>query len=114
MRTAVEFNFTTSAGQENGWQGHTELQVFGTPSSVVPPKGPTISSSSVSNGNLVLAGSGGTPSAGFAWLASTNLATPLSEWTTNTTGTFDTSGDFSNSIPINLSAPSQFFVLKAQ
>jgi hypothetical protein len=112
---AVEFNFTTpNGGGENGWQGYSELQIFGTATSAPPPKGPTISSSSVSSGNLILAGSGGTPSASFAWLTTTNLATPLPEWTTNTTGTFDSSGNFSNSIPVDLSVPAQFFVLKAQ
>jgi hypothetical protein len=111
---AVEFNFAIPAGQENGWQGYSELQVFGTPSSVVPPKGPTISSSGISGGNLVLAGKGGTPSAGFSWLTTTNVGLPLSEWTTNSTGTFDGGGNFSSSIPIDHSEPAQFFLLKTQ
>jgi hypothetical protein len=108
---AVEFNFAIPAGQENGWQGYSELQVFGTPSQSSPPKGPTITSSTVSGGNLILAGSGGTAGAGFAWLTATNLATPLAEWTTNTTGTFDGSGNFSSSISIDRSEPDRFFLL---
>jgi hypothetical protein len=104
---AVKFDFTIPAGQENGWQGYSELQLFGT-SGAAPL---SITSTTVSGGNLILAGSGGTPGAGFAWLSSTNLSTPLSAWTTNTTGTFDSSGDFSTSIAINHSAPQLFFRL---
>jgi hypothetical protein len=61
---------------------------------------------------LVLTGSGGTPGAAYAWLTSTNLATPLAEWTTNTSGTFNSSGDFSNSISINPAEPEVYFRLK--
>jgi hypothetical protein len=111
--TAVEFNFTLPAGQENNWQGYAQIQLFGTPSSSgPPPKGPTITSSTISSGNLVLAGTGGTANAAFAWLTTTNLDTPLSEWTTNTTGTFNSSGDFSTSIAITNGEGGHFFVLK--
>ena len=111
----MEFNFVLPAGQENDWQGYSELQVFGTPSQGGGvTKQPTVASTTVSAGNLVLAGTGGTAGAGFAWLTTTNLATPLSEWTTNTTGTFDSSGNFSSSIPIIHTEPGQYFLLKTQ
>jgi hypothetical protein len=105
--TAVEFNFTIPAGQENGWQGYSELQLFGVPSKAVL----AITSSTVSHGNLILTGVGGTAGAAYAWLTATNLTTPLPEWTTNTTGTFDSSGDFSNSISINRAQEQQYFRL---
>jgi hypothetical protein len=108
---AVEFNFTIPTGQENNWQGYAELQLFGTPSPAIAPKGPTISSSTVSAGNLILAGSGGTPGAAYAWLTSTNLTTPLSEWTQDGTGKFDSSGNFSTSIPITKTEEARFFRL---
>jgi hypothetical protein len=113
---AVEFNFTLPVGQENNWQGYSELQVFGTSTGGggTQPKGPMIASTTVSGGNLVLAGTGGAAGAAFAWLTSTILAAPLSEWTTNTTGTFDSSGGFSTSIAITHSEPGQYFVLKTQ
>jgi hypothetical protein len=60
---------------------------------------------------LVLAGSGGTPGASYSWLTATNLATPLKDWTTGTTGTFDSKGDFSSSIPIKVSEPERYFRL---
>jgi len=104
---AVEFNFTIPAGQENGWQGYSELQLFGTPSTAPL----SITSTTVSGGNLILSGSGGTPGAAYAWLTATNLATPLPEWTTNITGTFNSSGDFSNSISITHTEPQRYFRL---
>jgi hypothetical protein len=105
---AVEFNFAApDGGGENAWEGYSELQLFGTPSS----QALSISSSTVSDGNLVLVGSGGKAGAAYAWLTATNLTTPLSDWTTNTTGTFNSSGGFSNSISINQSEAQRYFRL---
>ena len=74
-------------------------------------KAPTLATPKISSGNLVLAGAGGTPNAGYAWLAATNLSAPIN-WTTNLTGTLDGSGAFSNTIPINTSQPASFFTLR--
>ncbi len=104
---AVEFNFTIPAGQENGWQGYSELQLFGVPSTAPL----SITSSTVSGGNLILSGSGGTPGAPYAWLTATNLATPLSAWITNSTGTFDSNGDFSSTNAINHAEGQRYFRL---
>jgi len=60
---------------------------------------------------LILAGTGGTPEAAFAWLTATDLTTPLPAWTTNSIGTFDGSGNFSNTISINRSEPERYFRL---
>ena len=60
----------------------------------------------------MLAGSGGMPGGAYSWLTSTNVAAPLSKWTTNTTGVFDSNGGFSNAIPINTNEPAAFFQLK--
>ncbi|MEI9962649.1 MAG: hypothetical protein WDM76_16490 [Limisphaerales bacterium] len=59
-----------------------------------------------------MTGSGGTAGAGYTWLTSTNIATPIALWTTNVIGTFDGSGNFSNAIPVNASSPAQFFRLR--
>jgi len=73
---------------------------------VVPVTTPPVVNHPVtSDGNLILTGSGGTAGAGYTLLASTNVATPMASWTTNTTGNFDGSGDFSNAIPVNVSQP---------
>ena len=55
---------------------------------------PVIASFSFSAGNLVLSGTNGSPSDGFSVLTSTNVATPLTNWTTLTTGSYDASGNF--------------------
>jgi hypothetical protein len=107
---AVEFNFTTpNGGGENGWEGYTELSLYGAASPLAPP---TITAPAVSAGNLVLAGTGGTPGGSYTWLTSTNLAAPLATWATNSTGVFDGTGAFSNAIPIIASQPGRFFVLR--
>jgi autotransporter-associated beta strand protein len=73
---------------------------------------PTINPPVYSGGNLILTGTGGTPSASFTWLTSTNVVSPIAQWTTNTTGTFDGSGNFSNAFPVTKSERSRFFRLR--
>ena len=67
---------------------------------------------SVSSGNLVMTGTGGTANGTYSILTSTNIQTPLALWITNSTGLFDGSGNFSNAIPVKSSVPEQFFQLK--
>ena len=102
---AVKFDFTNPTG-ENGWSGYAELSVFGVKS---PPQ---IGSITASGGNLHLTGVGGTAGASYTWLSSTNVASPVATWTTNSTGVFDANGAFSNSIPINPSERARFFLLR--
>ncbi|HZI32311.1 MAG TPA: autotransporter-associated beta strand repeat-containing protein, partial [Candidatus Binatia bacterium] len=64
----------------------------------------------VSGNNLILTGNGGAaPGSAYTLLMSTNVATSLSMWETNTTGVLDGSGMFSNSIPINALDQARFF-----
>ncbi len=72
---------------------------------------PTLEAPKLSGGNLILTGHGGTPGAGYTWLTTTNLSTPIN-WTTNSSGTLDGTGAFSNTIPINASQPESFFRLR--
>lgn len=111
--TALHFDFTTppSPGGENGFEGYSEISVFGSASAplIVAPH---ISSVTESGGNLIVTGSGGyPPSSGYTLLSTTNLTPPV-VWTTNSTGTLDGTGAFSNSIPINPSRPNSFFRLR--
>ncbi len=62
-----------------------------------------------SGGNLILTGGGGTPNSSYTVLTTTNLTTPSALWTTNTTGTTDNTGSFSNAIPVSATTPAQFF-----
>jgi len=72
----------------------------------------TFSSLRAVGGNLVVVASGGTPSSGYTLLSSTNLATPISAWITNSTGSLDASGNLSNTIPLNPSQPVKFFRIR--
>jgi autotransporter-associated beta strand protein len=73
---------------------------------------PTMEPPQVSGGNLILAGSGGPANGSFAILSSTNVATPLTEWITNTIVNFSDSGAFSNAIPLTPGEPNRFYLLK--
>jgi autotransporter-associated beta strand protein len=88
----------------------SQLNVDGTIRVTAVPA--TITSSTVSGGNLILQGVGGPPGASYSWLTSPNVTAPMSTWTTNSTGVFDGSGGFSNAFPINASIPARFFRLK--
>jgi len=108
---AVEFNFTTpNGGGKNGWEGYSELSLFGAASA--PLDTLTVHSTMISGGQLILTGTGGTPNGSYTWLTSTNVATPLTDWTTNSVGAFDGSGAFSNAIPVTSSPSPSFFVLR--
>jgi hypothetical protein len=73
---------------------------------------PVVNRPTVSGGNLILTGSGGTAGDPYTWLTTTNVTTPIALWITNTVGNFDGSGDFSNAIPVSLSTPAKFFRLR--
>jgi hypothetical protein len=79
--------------------------------SVAPPTPPKFAKSIISGGNLIVTGTGGTAYSGYTWLSTTNLAAPII-WTTNSTGTLDANGGFSNAIPVSASQPPSFFRLR--
>lgn len=113
------FNWTTRSGSFttlNLPAGYTwdttQLTVDGTIRVTAVLQEPTINPPTVSAGNLILQGTGGTPLGSYSWLTSTNVAAPRAEWTTNLTDAFDGSGAFSNAIPINTGEPARFFLLK--
>jgi hypothetical protein len=105
----LEFDMT-SPGGENGYSGYNEIAVYGSPSAallVAPP----ISTVTQAGGNLIVTGTGGyPPNSSYTWLSTTNLSSPVI-WTTNSTGTLDGTGSFSNSIPIG-TGPASFFRLQ--
>jgi hypothetical protein len=72
---------------------------------------PTLGAVGLSGSNLILTGTGGTPNSHYTWLATTNLSVPIS-WTTNSSGTLDGMGAFSDAMPINASQPASFFRLR--
>jgi hypothetical protein len=73
---------------------------------------PAISPLTKAGGNVILRGANGEAGSSFNLLSSTNLALPLSVWTTNATANFDGNGNLSNSIPVNAAEPARFFRLQ--
>jgi autotransporter-associated beta strand protein len=66
----------------------------------------------MSSGKITLTGNGGMPSSGYTLLMTTNIALPLSHWTTNTSGIFNSAGAFSNSVSISPGGPTLYFILR--
>lgn len=63
-------------------------------------------------GNLVLIGSNGVAGDACYVLASTNLATPISDWTVVSTNNFDMNGNFNITSSIDPSVSQSFYMLK--
>lgn len=72
---------------------------------------PVLNPPVVSGGNLILTGTGSAGSS-YTVLTSTNVALPMSAWTTNVIGTVNGSGVISNAIPVSASEPARFFRLQ--
>jgi autotransporter-associated beta strand protein len=72
---------------------------------------PAINSVTLSGGSLIFSGNNGSDSGNYYVLTSTNVALPLSNWTTIATGAFSPTGTFSvtNAVGVN---PSQFFIIQ--
>ena len=72
---------------------------------------PGINSVTLSGTNLIFSGTNGPDSGTFHVLSSTNVALPLSNWTSIATGAFSPTGTFSvtNAVGVN---PSEFFIIQ--
>jgi fibronectin-binding autotransporter adhesin len=82
--------------------------------SVMALTSPTIASTTMSGGNVVLSGSGGVSGWTYYLLASTNLNLPVAQWTRVATNQFDSSGNFSLSKPVDPSAPQTYYQIQLQ
>jgi hypothetical protein len=109
---AVHFDFTPQGSRDYGFSSYTEIVFQGTAvAAPVPPSGIKL----VLSGNqLILTGSNGTPNSSYSWLTTTNLLTPLTNWTVSATGNLDGTGACSNSIPNNPLQPAAYFRLLMQ
>jgi len=67
---------------------------------------------SVSGTTLTLNVTNGPANGAWTLLSSTNVATPLSQWTTNRTGNYDGSGNLSTNLLNTATNPMEFFILK--
>jgi len=74
--------------------------------------GPVIGSTTVSGGNLIFSGTGGVANGSYAVLTTTNLTTPLTNWTSLVTNSFDNTGAFSSTNAIATGTPQRFYRIK--
>jgi beta-galactosidase len=92
-----------------GWNTNA-LNTSGTLSVVIITK-PVIGTVSISGGGLALAGTGGVANANFYLLGTTNLASPLTNWTRLFTNQFDGNGNFNFTNPLGANAQN-FYLLQ--
>jgi len=90
----------------------SQLNVNGTIRVASVAVSPKINAPHITDGKLIMTGTGGTPGTGYTWLSSANVAAPVSTWSTNSTGVFDASGSFSNAIVVNPADPVRFFKMQ--
>lgn len=90
----------------------SQLNTFGFINVVTASSQPVIGSTAVSDGNLIFSGTGGTPNGSYAVLTATNIATPLINWTSLVTNSFDNAGSFSVTNAIVVGTPQRFYSIK--
>jgi autotransporter-associated beta strand protein len=85
-------------------------------SAVVTPSQPAFSRVTVSGSDVVLNATGGSPGGAVSVLTATNIAVPIAQWTTVTTGHFDSSSNFNYTVSGALTSgqAQQFYILQAQ
>lgn len=75
----------------------------------VPDPAPVLGITVPTEGGVTLHGSGGRPGAAFVVVASASLGIPVSEWPTVLSGTFDASGSWSATVPMDTAGPAARF-----
>jgi hypothetical protein len=75
---------------------------------------PVVSSTSVSGGNFIFSGTNGQADANYVVLTTTNIATPLTNWTPVLTNSFDNTGGFHVTNPINPAVGRRFYLLEEE
>lgn len=77
-----------------------------------PVTNPRIVTATLSNGSLVFNGTNGVPGAMYYVLSSTDVASPLANWSRVATNTFGPGGEFSFTNSVNPLVPHSFYVLQ--
>lgn len=90
----------------------SQLNTLGFLNVVSASSQPVIGSTRVSGGNLIFSGTNGVANGSYVVLTSTNVATPLTNWTALMTNTFDGTGAFSVTNAITPNVPDQFYIIK--
>jgi autotransporter-associated beta strand protein len=78
------------------------------------PLQPTLTSVSVSSGDLIFGGTNGTPGDTYYVLTTTNLLTPLTNWTVLTTNAINSNGSFSATNAISTGTTQQYYRIEQQ
>jgi hypothetical protein len=99
----------TTPGPGLAWD-ISQLASSGSLNVVAGSSGPVISTVQYASGQLVFAGTGGTPNANYVVYANTNLATAT--WVPVSTNAFDGSGDFKLTNAVSAGTPQQFYRIK--
>ncbi len=80
--------------------------------SVAPASQPGIANVMLSGGQIIITGTNGSASGNYNVLASTNVALPLSNWTSIASGTFDGGGNFGFTNTVNVNVSRQFYIIQ--
>jgi T5SS/PEP-CTERM-associated repeat protein len=107
---AGSFSALTLPPLNSGLEWTNKLMVDGSIEVVAAP--PKFAGITVSGTNVILTGTNGTPNAPYAVLTATNLALPLSNWTSIATNQFGPSGNFSFTNGISFGVPQRFFRIR--
>ncbi len=75
---------------------------------------PVLGGATVSGGNFVFSGSNGPAGSNYVVLTTTNIATPVANWTPVLTNMFDVNGAFHVTNAVNPAVGQSFFLLKVQ
>ena len=71
--------------------------------------GPVIGSTTVADGNLILSGTDGTANGAYYVLTTTNLLTPVANWTPIATNIYDSNGNFDFTNAVLAGTPQRFY-----
>ena len=106
--------YINGVAQPAGVYGNTTAPITGAGFlQVRAPVAPgSFSGISVSGTTLTLIATNGTPNGPWTLLSSTNVALPLTQWGTNSTGTYDGSGNLNMTLLNTATNPADFFILK--
>ena len=112
-----DVQFTLSAGLDSNGQLQQgqilqEIEIFGP--SVVSASKPVFVGVRTTVAGFVFNGTNGVPGHTYYVLETTNLATPLANWTVLSTNSIDSNGNFVGTNAISQNTPRQFYLLKMQ
>lgn len=81
---------------------------------VTGPSQPVVSSETISGGNFIISGTNGSAGGNYVVLTSTNIATPLTNWTPILTNSYDNTGAFHATNAINPALKRSFYIIQSQ